>query len=166
MGMFGFAVCCGLGALCLDQIPMSVLSRGRWASSLLATSGIMSLALTAFFPHDFWAYLVGSFVQASMMIASLGAANVLFFEPLEDCAGMAASFEILAQSVPSSLFSAFATQSMIHFREPVVGLTLPQASCCVAAAALFWLGCCLPKAKAKQKSTEDPDPCASTASSV
>lgn len=49
------------------------------------------------------------------------AANVLFFEPLEDCAGMAASFEILAQSVPPSLFSAFATQSMIHFRDWVFG---------------------------------------------
>jgi hypothetical protein len=48
------------------------------------------------------------------------AANVLFFEPLEDCAGMAASFEILAQSVLPSFFSAFATQSMIHFRDWVL----------------------------------------------
>jgi len=48
------------------------------------------------------------------------AANVLFFEPLQDCAGMAASFEILAQSVPASIFSAFATQSMIHFRDWVL----------------------------------------------
>ena len=51
------------------------------------------------------------------------AANVLFFEPLEDCAGMAASFEILAQSVLPSLFSAFATQSMIHFRDWVLVLS-------------------------------------------
>ena len=48
------------------------------------------------------------------------AANVLFFEPLQDCAGMAASFEILAQSVLPSFFSAFATQSMIHFRDWVL----------------------------------------------
>ena len=71
MGMFGFAVFCGLGTWFLDQIQMSVLSRGRWASGLLAISGILSLVLTAVFPNDFWAYLVGSFVQASMMIASL-----------------------------------------------------------------------------------------------
>jgi MFS family permease len=70
MGMFGFAVFCGLGTWFLDQVPMSVLSRGRWASGLLAISGIMSLVLTAFFPNDFWAYLVGSFVQASMMVTS------------------------------------------------------------------------------------------------
>ena len=68
--MLGFAVVCGLGALCADQIQASVLSRGRWASGLLAISGIMSLVLTAFFPNDFWAYLVGSFVQASMMVTS------------------------------------------------------------------------------------------------
>ena len=47
MGMFGFAVFCGLGTWFLDQVPMSVLSRGRWASGLLAISGIMSLFLTA-----------------------------------------------------------------------------------------------------------------------
>jgi predicted membrane-bound spermidine synthase len=45
--MLGFAVVCGLGALCADQIQASVLSRGRWASGLLAISGIMSLVLTA-----------------------------------------------------------------------------------------------------------------------
>jgi hypothetical protein len=33
---------------------------------------------------------------------------------------MAASFEILAQSVLPSFFSAFATQSMIHFRDWVL----------------------------------------------
>lgn len=54
----------------------------------------------------------------------------------------------------------------------MVGLTLPQASCCIAAGALFWLGCCcLPKTDAKQ-SIKDPDAnelvedsCVSTASS-
>ena len=38
-----------------------------------------------------------------------------------------------------------------------MGLTLPQASCCMAAGALFWLGCYLPKADARQKFTEDFD---------
>lgn len=150
MVMFGFAMCCCLGALCLDQVPLSVLRRGQWASSLLATSGLMSFLLTACFSNALSAYMIGSFVQGSMMIASLVAANVLFFEPLEDCAGMAASFEILAQSALPSFFSAFATQFMIHFRKPVLGLALPQAGCCMAAGALFWLGCRLPKAADKQ----------------
>ena len=45
--MFGFAVFGGLGIWFLDQIPMSVLNRGQWASGLLAISGMMSLVLTA-----------------------------------------------------------------------------------------------------------------------
>lgn len=41
---------------------------------------------------------------------ALVSVNVLFFEPLQDCAGMAASFEILAQSVVPSIWSAVSTQ--------------------------------------------------------
>ena len=41
---------------------------------------------------------------------ALVSVNVLFFEPLDDCAGMAASCEILAQSVVPSIWSAGSTQ--------------------------------------------------------
>lgn len=40
--------------------------------------------------------------------------NVLYFEPLEDCAGLAASIEILFKYVPPCLYSMICTQSLIH----------------------------------------------------
>ena len=56
----------------------------------------------------------------------------------------------------------------------MVGLTLPQVSCCMAAGALFWLGCCYQPVRADtiQKTTEDPsrrredDSCESASTAV
>ncbi|CAJ1404760.1 unnamed protein product [Effrenium voratum] len=52
----------------------------------------------------------GKRVEASTITMALVSVNVLFFEPLRDCAGLAASVEIFAKSVLPSLFSMASTQ--------------------------------------------------------
>ena len=116
----------------------SVLRMGQLALSLLALAGMISMVLGLYFSEYLWSYLAGSFLQASVGMMALVATNVLFFEPLADCAGMAASFEIVAQSILPSLLSAIGTQSMIQVGPK--GLTLWQAGACVAGGVLFWLG--------------------------
>ena len=137
--MLLFGALCGLGGVSIERVQLGSVRRlGQVTLSLLALSGIISLVLGLFFSDHLWCYLVGSFLQASVLMMAWASTNVLFFEPLEDCAGMAASFEILAQSIPPSLLSAMATQSMINVGPK--GLTLWQSGACIAGGAIFWLG--------------------------
>ena len=59
-------------------------------------AGILSLFLGSF-SEEMWAYLTASFLQGMLYSPALVLLNVLYFEPLEDCAGLAAAFEIVAQ---------------------------------------------------------------------
>ncbi|CAE7543709.1 ydhC [Symbiodinium sp. CCMP2592] len=138
--MLVFGALCGVGAFLIERLRLgSVLQDARLAMSLLGAAGAISLLLGVFFSSSFlWGYLAGSFLQAGVLMMALVSANVLFFEPLEDCAGMAASCEIVAQSVIPCALSAFATQLMIY--DGPAGLICCQAAACVAAAAVFWLG--------------------------
>ncbi|CAE7879004.1 AQR1, partial [Symbiodinium sp. KB8] len=134
-----FGALCGIGAFLIERLRLgSVLQMARLALSLLGAAGAISLLLGFFFSQFLWGYLAGSFLQACVLMMALVSANVLFFEPLEDCAGMAASCEIVAQSVIPCLLSALATQLMIQ--NGPAGLIFTQAAACVAAAAIFWLG--------------------------
>ena len=56
--------------------------------------GIVSFALASFFSQFFWSYLVGSFAQATVQTPGVVALNVLFFAPLDDCAGVAAAYDM------------------------------------------------------------------------
>lgn len=137
--MLAFGALCGIGAFLIERLRLgSVLQMARWSLSLLGAAGAISLLLGFFFSQFLWGYLAGSFLQACVLMMALVSANVLFFEPLEDCAGMAASCEIVAQSVIPCLLSALATQLMIH--NGPAGLIFCQAAACIAAAAIFWLG--------------------------
>lgn len=137
--MLVFGALCGIGAFLIERLRLgSVLQMARLALSLLGAAGAISLLLGFFFSQFLWGYLAGSFLQACVLMMALVSANVLFFEPLEDCAGMAASCEIVAQSVIPCLLSALATQLMIQ--NGPAGLIFTQAAACVAAAAIFWLG--------------------------
>ena len=137
--MMVFGALCGVGALIFERLQLgSVLRLGQIAMSLLAVSGMVAFILGLLFSDYLWSYLTGSFLQACVLMMALVSTNVLFFEPLEDVAGMAASFEIVAQSVLPCVLSAFATQSMIQVGP--LGLTLWQAGACVAGGLVFWLG--------------------------
>ena len=142
MCVYGGLVCSS--AWLSDQLQLGVLMMARIALSLMTAVGIISAALGIFFPDYLWAYLTGTFLQASIVLICLVSAQVLFVEPLADCAGMAASMEVLAQNLPSAVFSALATESMIFYGPR--GLTLWQACACIPTGVVFWLGigCCPP----------------------
>lgn len=76
-------------------------------------AGILSLFLGSF-SEEMWAYLTASFLQGMLYSPALVLLNVLYFEPLEDCAGLAAAFEIVAQDFLPTLYSMVCTQSLIH----------------------------------------------------
>eukprot|EP00435_Cladocopium_sp_Y103_P030144 s5166_g7.t1 len=136
--MLVFGVLCSGGAVLSDYLNCGVLQLARIVLSTLALFGVISAALGLFFPDYLWAYLTGAFLQASVMCMALVSAQVLFCEPLADCAGMAASVEVLAQNLLPSVVSALATQSLIL--DGPRGLGLCQAICCMASGVVFWLG--------------------------
>ncbi|CAE7427433.1 ydgK [Symbiodinium natans] len=137
--MLTFGACNSLGVFVTKTFcSRGILQVSKISLALLTLAGLGSILLEAFYPHFLWGYLIGSFLQASVMTMALVAVNVLFFEPLEDCAGMAASCEIFAKSVIPSFFSMAATQALVH-QGPRCFVNL-QAGACVAAGVVFWLG--------------------------
>ena len=116
----------------------SVLEICNTSLTLLACAGIVSVLLGCFYSQFLWAYLAGSFLQSSVINVAVIALNVLFLEPLADCAGVAAACQTFSQGVLPSLLSMVSTQLLIHG-----GLKLFigfQASTCLAAGLFFWLG--------------------------
>lgn len=116
----------------------SVLETCNTSLTLLACAGIVSVLLGFFYSQFLWAYLAGSFLQSSVINVAVIALNVLFMEPLADCAGVAASCQTFFQGVLPSLLSMVSTQLLVHG-----GLKLFigfQASTCLAAGIFFWLG--------------------------
>lgn len=105
------------------------------AVAYFASTGFVSLSLGILFSDFLWSYLLGTFLQASAITMALVSVNVLFFEPLQDCAGMAASCEICAKSLIPCFFSMLSTQSLMHWGPK--GLTLFQASACISSGLVF-----------------------------
>ena len=113
--MLTFGALNGLGLLLLKRILSgSILNVAKFAVLVYASSGIIASILGIFFSQFLWAYLVGCFLQASFGSMALVSVNVLFFEPLKECAGMAAASEIFAKSLLPCLYSMLSTQSLIH----------------------------------------------------
>ena len=137
--MLLFGVVNGIGAFLIDRLRLGLLRSAQLALTFLTLSGLVSLVLGSILPESMWlGYILGSILQASGLMMGLVSVNVLFFEPLQDCAGMAASFEILAQSVVPSIWSAVSTQFLIH--DGSRGLTIFQAVACALAGLTFWVG--------------------------
>ena len=102
---------------------------------LFVTSvAIVSLVLTAF-SHDFWAYLLASFLQAFVQSSTLVPVSVLYYEPLANCAGVAASIEILFKSLPPCMYSMICTEALI--RDGIKTYMNLQSGTCIAASLSF-----------------------------
>ncbi|CAE7406155.1 mdtL [Symbiodinium natans] len=116
----------------------SVLLTCKTSLTLLACAGIASVLLGCFYSQFLWAYLAGSFLQSSVVNVAVIALNVLFLEPLGDCAGVAASFQTFSMGVLPSLLSMVSTQLLIN--GGLKFFIAFQASTCLAAGLFFWLG--------------------------
>ncbi|CAE7274955.1 ydgK [Symbiodinium sp. CCMP2592] len=136
--MLIFGVVCGLGGMLIQRVQLGILRLSQVTLFLLALFGIISMALGLYLSEYLWCYLVVSFLQASVLMMAWTCVSVLFMQELEDCAGMASSFETIAESVPPALLSAIATKSMIEVGPK--GLTMWQAGTCIAGGIVFWLG--------------------------
>lgn len=136
MIMLTFGALNGLGLLVMKRILSgNLLEAAKTAVWIYASTGLIFSILGLFFSQFMWAYLLGSFLQASVGVMALVSVNVLFFEPLKDCAGMAAACEICAKSVIPCLYSMMATQSLIF--SGAFGLIQCQALACLVSGLVF-----------------------------
>ena len=136
--MLVYGICCCAGVLISDQVQTDVLKLAKVVLTLTGIIGFVSAFLALTFPDYLWAYLVSSFLQACFLLLALVSTQVLFVEPMGDCAGLAASMETLSQNLLPALISVLATQSLIA--DGPRGLGLWQAGSCILAAVVFWLG--------------------------
>lgn len=137
-----------LGWSVVDAVGIIVMQWWQYASGLsihlvsrtvmvmFCLTGIFSLYLGSFADH-LSSYLTASFLQSLLNAAALILLNVLYFEPLEQCAGLAASFEILAQDFLPCFYSMICTQSLIHSG---VESYMDLQSVSFVAAPIFYLG--------------------------
>lgn len=137
-----------LGWSVVDAVGIIVMQWWQYASGLsihrvsrtvmvmFGLTGIFSLYLGSFADH-LSSYLTASFLQSLLNAAALILLNVLYFEPLEQCAGLAASFEILAQDFLPCFYSMICTQSLIHSG---VESYMDLQSVSFVAAPIFYLG--------------------------
>ena len=61
-----------------------------------------------------WAYLVACSLQSFLLAAALVALSIVYNQPLEDCAGLASSVEILFKHGAAPLYSMICTHALIH----------------------------------------------------
>eukprot|EP00438_Fugacium_kawagutii_P010985 Skav206616 [mRNA] locus=scaffold1562:212120:213565:+ [translate_table: standard] len=98
---------------------------------------IVSLILSLGFSQFLWAYLSASFLQSMVETSTIVPLTTLFFEPLADCAGVAASFEILFKSIPPCLYCLLSTQSLVHMG--INTFMILQSCTCVACVFFFFM---------------------------
>lgn len=135
--MLAFGALNAGGLFLMERLPLGdTLQKAKTSVSLYAASGVLFLFLAAFYYNYLWAYLLGSYLQAGLSIFALVSVNVLYFEPLKDCAGLAASVEIVAKSVIPSFYSAVSTQSLM--RSGAQGLMMFQAAAVIGTGITFW----------------------------
>lgn len=112
-----WAVLDALGVILMQSLQsacaLSILQTGRWVIVAVVFTGALSMVLGNFAEY-LWSYTIACSFQSLFLAAALVPMNVLYFEPLEDCAGLAASIEILFKYVPPCLYSMICTQSLIH----------------------------------------------------
>eukprot|EP00438_Fugacium_kawagutii_P030383 Skav226480 [mRNA] locus=scaffold4441:87514:88713:- [translate_table: standard] len=125
------------GLFLMERLPLrGVLTKAKISVSMYALSGVILSIFGALLHQHFWAYCVGVFLLAWPSISMLVSVNVLYFEAMKDCAGFAASLEILAKSVPSAIYSVWSTQSLIH--AGARGVMEFQGLAAVASGFAFW----------------------------
>eukprot|EP00435_Cladocopium_sp_Y103_P071724 s449_g38.t1 len=119
-----FAALDALGVILMQSLKsacaLSILQTGRWVIVGVACTGALSICF-----------------QSLFFAATLVSMNVLYSEPLDDCAGLASSIEILFKYLPPCLYSMICTQSLIHSGVQSY-MNLQSAS--YVACPLFYLG--------------------------
>ena len=156
--MGAFASIAAAGMILVTNADTDVLSTAKqWMMAFSLGSGSSFVIAAVFFSHYLWSYLGSSFLMGFTLACYLPL-GVLFMETLEDIAGTAASFEVFAQAGPPSIYSALATQGIIHDGQR--GLTWFQAASALLAGAVFWttfsFRACGESSEEAEETSEDP----------
>ena len=130
------ALLAALGAYVVDKLDGPVVSILRVTSGLFLLAGLASMAM-AFSKMGAIGYVLGSLLQASVMMAAFSSSSALYLTPLKDCAGIAAACEVFFQDVPPSAMSAAATRALVQ--QGPKALMLMQATLCVLGGLVVWL---------------------------
>ena len=113
----GWAVFDALGVLLMwllqSRCEVSVWRMAVFQLAAVSFAGLFSLYLGTYW-QSLWAYVLSSLLQGFLVTSALVPLNVLFFEPLKDGAGVAASVEIMFKNLPSPVYSMLSTQVLVH----------------------------------------------------
>ena len=93
--MLVYPACTVLGLVLMNWSHFSSVQIARVTVVLFTFIGLVSFVLASYFSDFLWSYLVGSFSQATVQTVGVVSLNVLFFAPLEDCAGIAAAYDMI-----------------------------------------------------------------------
>lgn len=119
--MLVYPVCTVLGLVLLNRSQWSSIKVARLTVALFTCIGVVSFVLASFFSQFLWSYLVASFSQATIQTVGVVALNVLFFAPLEDCAGIAAAYDMIPGSFEISKCFQQANYGKMEFSLVIFG---------------------------------------------
>ena len=97
----------------LSTFNLPVLQVARIFMGMVAIAGIISMVL-GIYAEFLWAYLVACSLQSFLLAAALVALSIVYNQPLEYCAGLASSVEILFKHGAAPLYSMICTHALIH----------------------------------------------------
>ena len=136
MIMGSAAILSAVGAFLVDKVEAPVMRIAQFICATFVWAGVVSIALGILM--NAWGYILGTFLQALLATAASSAVSVLYFERMDDCAGMAAAYEVFMCDVPPSLISAVSTLALVTQGADI--FVVFQASMCMLAGLVFLVG--------------------------
>ncbi|CAK8994335.1 Multidrug resistance protein MdtL [Durusdinium trenchii] len=150
--ILGYGLLAAFGAVMSPHFfTGTIMACAKTTCQFFTLMGLISFMLGVFAP-GLPGYVGGVYLQAISMMMAYTSVNVLYFETLEDCAGLAAACEILIQMVFSGTIFVISTYVLVD--EGVQTFILFQAAICVIAGVMFWLGRPFPHIIDREKSPE------------
>ncbi|CAK9059414.1 unnamed protein product [Durusdinium trenchii] len=137
MGAFSLISAIGMIIVTNSKSPVLSTAARLWMTLFSLGAGGSFVVAALFYQDDLWSYMGSSFLMG-FFLACYMPLSVLYLERVEDIAGTAASFEVFAQAGPPAIYSAVATQGIIHGGQR--GLTAFQAGSTLLAGIVFWIG--------------------------
>ena len=136
MIMGSAAILGAIGAFFVDKVEAPVTRIAQFTCATFVLAGVVSIPLGILM--NAWGYILGTFLQALLATAASSAVSALYFERMDDCAGMAAAYEVFIVYVPPSLISAVSTVALVTQGEDF--FVIFQASMCMLAGLVFLVG--------------------------
>ena len=119
--------------MAVERLSLPLLTLAKIGVPFYGLGSVVLLLLSCFWP--FWGYVVGSCAQTLPSFMAIIPLNVLYFQPLPHCAGMAAAFDSFAQGSFAAIVAAGSTQ--VFIKCGLAGLGILQGAVGIASAVIF-----------------------------